>query len=166
MNVAQRGIFAARDGPHPCRPHSPHLCPPRRIGGWSADRLPARGNDPELGSGTWPDPAHRLSVHMVLRAPGIGVKQCGGNPTGLDDLYPPVLFASNAFVPTSTMSAWLGAFAEHQPLSVFITAVRGLVLNQPDATAIWQAIAWCVGLLVVFILVAVWAYGRRNERSE
>jgi len=77
-----------------------------------------------------------------------------------------VLFASNAFVPTSTMPAWLGAFAEHQPLSVFITAVRGLVLNQPDATAIWQAIAWCVGLLVVFILVAVWAYGRRNERSE
>ncbi len=78
----------------------------------------------------------------------------------------PLLFASNAFVPTSTMPAWLGAFAEHQPLSVFITAVRGLVLNQPDAMAIWQAIAWCVGLLVVFIPLAVWAYGRRTARSE
>jgi ABC-2 type transport system permease protein/oleandomycin transport system permease protein len=78
----------------------------------------------------------------------------------------PLLFASNAFVPTSTMPAWLGAFAEHQPLSVFITPVRRLVLNQPDATAIWQAIAWCVGLLVVFIPLAVWAYGRRNARSE
>ncbi len=78
----------------------------------------------------------------------------------------PLLFASNAFVATSTMPAWLGAFAEHQPLSVFITPVRRLVLNQPDATAIWQAIAWCVGLLVVFIPLAVWAYGRRNARSE
>ncbi len=78
----------------------------------------------------------------------------------------PLLFASNAFVPTSTMPAWLHAFAEHQPLSVFITAVRGLVLNQPDATAIWQAIAWCVGLLVIFISLAVWAYGHRTARSE
>jgi len=49
---------------------------------------------------------------------------------------------------------------------VFITPVRRLVLNQPDATAIWQAIAWCVGLLVVFIPLAVWAYGRRNAQSE
>jgi ABC-2 type transport system permease protein/oleandomycin transport system permease protein len=78
----------------------------------------------------------------------------------------PLLFASNAFVPTSTMPAWLGAFAEHQPLAVFITAVRGLLLNQPDATAIWQALAWCVRLLVVMIPLAVWAYGRRNARSE
>jgi ABC-2 type transport system permease protein len=52
----------------------------------------------------------------------------------------PLLFASNAFVPTDTMPAWLRAFAEHQPLSVFITVVRGLLLNQPDATAIWQAV--------------------------
>jgi ABC transporter DrrB family efflux protein len=77
----------------------------------------------------------------------------------------PLLFASSAFVPTSTMPAWLRAFAEHQPLSVFITTVRGLLLNQPDATATWQAIAWCVGLLVVIIPLAVWAYGRRTARS-
>jgi ABC-2 type transport system permease protein/oleandomycin transport system permease protein len=78
----------------------------------------------------------------------------------------PLLFASNAFVPTGTMPAWLRAFAEHQPLSVFIATVRGLVLNQPDAMAIWQTIAWCMGLLVVLIPLAVWAYGRRTARSE
>jgi ABC transporter DrrB family efflux protein len=76
-----------------------------------------------------------------------------------------LLFAGNAFVPTSTMPSWLRAFAEHQPLSVLITAVRGLVLNQPDATVIWQTIAWCVGLLVVIIPLAIWAYGRRTARS-
>jgi len=76
----------------------------------------------------------------------------------------PLMFASSALVPTSTMPDWLRTFAEHQPVSLIINAVRGLVLNQPDATATWQAIAWCVGLLVVFIPLAVWAYGRRTAR--
>jgi hypothetical protein len=63
-------------------------------------------------------------------------------------------------------SAFLGLVLNSvEAVSVFITAVRGLVLNQPDAMAIWQAIAWCVGLLVVLIPLAVWAYGRRTARS-
>ena len=74
------------------------------------------------------------------------------------------MFASSALVPTSTMPDWLRPFVEHQPVSLLINAIRGLVLNQPDATATWQAIAWCVGLLVVFIPLAVWAYGRRTAR--
>jgi ABC transporter DrrB family efflux protein len=76
-----------------------------------------------------------------------------------------LMFASNAYVPTSTMPAWMRIFAEHQLVSIIITVVRGLLLNQPDATAIWQAIAWCVGLLVVIIPLAVWAYGRCTARS-
>jgi ABC-2 type transport system permease protein len=76
----------------------------------------------------------------------------------------PLMFASSALVPTSTMPDWLRTFAEHQPVSLLTNAVRGLVLNHPDASATWQAIAWCVGLLVVFIPLAVWAYGRRTTR--
>jgi ABC transporter DrrB family efflux protein len=78
-------------------------------------------------------------------------------------LYP-LLFGSNAFVPTSTMPGWLRAFADHQPISAVIGAVRGLLLNQPDAVTISQALAWCVGLLVVFIGLAVLVYGRRTAR--
>jgi hypothetical protein len=48
---------------------------------------------------------------------------------------------------------------------VIISAVRGLLLNQPDATAIWQAIAWCVGLLVILVPLAIWAYGRRTVQA-
>jgi ABC transporter DrrB family efflux protein len=77
----------------------------------------------------------------------------------------PLLFVSNALAPPSTMPPWPRAFAEHQPFSVLITAVRGLLLNQPDATAIWQAIAWCVGLLVIIIPLTIWAYGHRTARS-
>ncbi len=76
----------------------------------------------------------------------------------------PLTFASSAFVPTKSMPDWLRAFAEHQPVSLIVNAVRGLLLNQLDASTIWQALAWCVGILVFFIPLAVWAYGRRTAR--
>jgi ABC-type multidrug transport system permease subunit len=76
----------------------------------------------------------------------------------------PLTFASSAFVPPSSMPSWLRPFSKHQPVSVIVDAVRGLLLNQIDYTTIWQALAWCVGILVVFIPFAVWAYGRRTAR--
>src|SRR2546430_1332361 len=42
----------------------------------------------------------------------------------------PLTFASSAFVPTKSMPNWLRAFAEHQPVSLIVNAVRGLLLNQ------------------------------------
>ncbi|HJT59472.1 MAG TPA: ABC transporter permease [Ktedonobacteraceae bacterium] len=76
----------------------------------------------------------------------------------------PLTFASSAFVPTQSMPDGLRAFAEHQPVSLIVNAVRGLLLNTPDASTIWQALAWCVGILIVFIPLAVWAYGKRTAR--
>lgn len=76
----------------------------------------------------------------------------------------PLTFASSAFVPTQSMPTWLRAFADHQPVSLIVDAVRGLLLNQPDASTIWQAVAWCIGILIVFIPLAVLAYGRRTAR--
>ena len=76
----------------------------------------------------------------------------------------PLTFASSAFVPTKSMPDWLRVFAEHQPVSLVVNGVRGLLLNQPDAATIWQAVAWCVGILIVFVPLAVLAYGRRTAR--
>ena len=76
----------------------------------------------------------------------------------------PLTFASSAFVPTESMPSWLQTFANHQPVTLIVNAVRGLLLNQPNTSTILQAIAWCVGILVVFIPLAVWAYGRRTAR--
>lgn len=76
----------------------------------------------------------------------------------------PLTFASSAFVPTSSMPGWLRAFAERQPVSLLVNAVRGLLLNKPDASTILQALAWCVGILIVFVPVAVWAYSRRTAK--
>ena len=79
-------------------------------------------------------------------------------------IFYPLLFGSNAFVPTSTMPDWLRAFADQQPISVVVSVVRGLLLNQPDAAAIGQALAWCVSLLMIFIPLAALVHGRRTAR--
>src|SRR5262249_1370736 len=76
----------------------------------------------------------------------------------------PLPFASSAFVPTASMPDWLRAFAEHQPVSVIVNAVRGWILGESVTSDGWLALAWCVGILVVFIPLAVWAYGRRTAR--
>jgi ABC transporter DrrB family efflux protein len=74
----------------------------------------------------------------------------------------PLTFASSAFVPTQGMPTWLRVFAEHQPVSIIVNASRGLLLNQPDAGLIWQAVLWCLGILLVFIPLAIFAYDRRT----
>jgi ABC-2 type transport system permease protein/oleandomycin transport system permease protein len=62
------------------------------------------------------------------------------------------------------MPDWLRAFSEHQPVTLIVDAVRGLVLNQVDGGKILEALAWCIGILIVFVPLAVWAYGRRVGR--
>jgi ABC-2 type transport system permease protein/oleandomycin transport system permease protein len=72
----------------------------------------------------------------------------------------PLTFASSAFVPTDSMPAALRAFAENQPVTAAIDAVRALVLGQPAAEAVTTALAWIAGLSVVFGALAVARYRR------
>ncbi|TMB91510.1 MAG: ABC transporter permease [Chloroflexi bacterium] len=77
----------------------------------------------------------------------------------------PLVFASSAFVPVSSMPTWLQGFALHQPVSAVITAVRDLTLGAQatggsTGTDAIQALAWCAGILVVFAPLAVWRYRR------
>src|SRR6266545_8239668 len=72
----------------------------------------------------------------------------------------PLVFASSAFVPVSTMPNWLQPFANHQPVSVTVNAVRALVIGGPTTSFVLQSLAWDVGILVVFAPIAVWRYRR------
>jgi ABC-type multidrug transport system permease subunit len=58
------------------------------------------------------------------------------------------------------MPGWLQAFANHQPVSLTVNAVRALTLGGPTATSLWEALAWIVGILVVFATLAVRLYRR------
>ena len=72
----------------------------------------------------------------------------------------PLVFASSAFVPPETMPTWLRVFADHQPVSVTVDAVRALVLGGPTLAKVLASIAWSAGIVAVFAPLAVRRYRR------
>jgi ABC-2 type transport system permease protein len=77
--------------------------------------------------------------------------------------YPLVFlpFISSAFVPTESMPGPVRAFAEHQPVTSIVNAIRDLFAAQPVGTDIWIALGWCVGILVIAYVFANITYRRR-----
>ena len=77
--------------------------------------------------------------------------------------YPLILlpFISSAFVPTATMPGPVRVFAENQPVTSIVNAIRDLLAQQPVGSGIWIALAWCVGILVVAYVFAMATYRRK-----
>ena len=74
----------------------------------------------------------------------------------------PLTFASSAFVPTDSMPPWLQAFAEHQPFTIVVNAVRALFLDQQVGNLIWLTLAWMIGILAIMIPLATRRYRMRS----
>jgi ABC-2 type transport system permease protein len=55
----------------------------------------------------------------------------------------------------------VSAFAEYQPVTSIVNAIRDLFTQQPVGTDLWIALAWCVGILIVAYSVAMVIYRRR-----
>lgn len=79
----------------------------------------------------------------------------------------PLVFASSVFVPTATMPGWLQVFADNQPITTTVNALRGLILGQgalePGQSVESQIIIsfiWIGAILAVFVPLAVRRYRR------
>lgn len=70
-------------------------------------------------------------------------------------------FISSAFVPTATMPSGVRAFAENQPVTAIVEAIRALLSDQPVGNELWVALAWCVGIMLVAYVFAMRAYQKR-----
>jgi ABC-2 type transport system permease protein len=70
-------------------------------------------------------------------------------------------FLSSAFVPTESMPGPVRFFAENQPVTSIVNAIRALLEQQPVGVEIWIALAWCVGILAVAYLIAMFTYRRK-----
>jgi ABC-2 type transport system permease protein len=75
----------------------------------------------------------------------------------------PLTFASSAFVPTDTMPTVIRIFAENQPLTHVVNAMRAWLVGTPLGSHGWLAFGWCAGVLVVAAPVAVWLFQRNEE---
>ncbi len=74
----------------------------------------------------------------------------------------PLTFASSAFVPTDGMNTYLKAFAENQPITQVINAVRALMLGTPIGRYGWLAVMWSLLILIVAVPTATFLFRRKT----
>jgi ABC-2 type transport system permease protein len=101
-----------------------------------------------------------LALTWIAVIPGLAAKSVDGASAFA---YPLIFlpFISSAFVPTATMPGPVRAFAENQPVTSIVNAIRALFTQQPVSTSIWIALAWCVGILVISYAFAMSIYRRK-----
>jgi ABC-2 type transport system permease protein len=87
---------------------------------------------------------------------------------GMGMIVFPLAFISSAYVPVSSMPGWLQTFANQQPLTYMVDAVRSLtlgphahaLLGHPSSYYITRALIWTLAILAVSLPLAVAKYRR------
>ncbi len=74
----------------------------------------------------------------------------------------PLTFASSAFVPTTGMPKGLKFFAENQPITHVIEAIRSLMIGTPIGNHGKLAIIWCVGFIVIAVPLASYLFRKHK----
>ncbi|MBP1988892.1 ABC transporter permease [Paenibacillus eucommiae] len=101
-----------------------------------------------------------LALTWVAAIAGLSAKTVEGASSFS---YPLIFlpFISSAFVPTESMPSVVRAFAENQPVTSIVNAIRALLSGQPVGNEIWVALVWCVGILLVAYFFAMRVYKKR-----
>jgi ABC-2 type transport system permease protein len=101
-----------------------------------------------------------LALTWVAAIAGLSAKSVDGAGAFA---YPLIFlpFISSAFVPTESMPPVVRAFAENQPVTSIVDAIRALLSDQSVGNDIWVALAWCLGILVLAYLFAMRTYKRK-----
>ncbi len=118
--------------------------------------------------------AFAFALSWVMAFVGLKVANAEAAQAVSFPLLFPLTFASAAFVPVNSMPGWLQVFAAHQPVTVVVNAVRGLMLGSDTAHQLQQAgvfntstsgyvlqsLAWIAAILAVFVPLAIRTYNR------
>lgn len=67
-------------------------------------------------------------------------------------------FISSAFVPTDTMPTAVRVFAENQPVTSIVDAIRALLNSGSIGNELWVALSWCVAVTIVAYFFAMKTY--------
>jgi ABC-2 type transport system permease protein/oleandomycin transport system permease protein len=92
-------------------------------------------------------------VGMLVKTPE------AANSAGFIAVFP-LTFISSAFVPVHSMPDGLRQFAEVNPFTIVVNAMRHLWVGAPAGNYVWEAVLWSVGIFVVFSVLAVGRYRR------
>ena len=105
------------------------------------------------------------SLSWVMATIGLAVKNPEAAQSAVFLPVFPLVFASSVFVPTETMPGWLQAFADNQPITVTVNALRGLMLGGDaiDTSVGGQvllALGWSALIMAIFAPLAIRVYRR------
>lgn len=73
-----------------------------------------------------------------------------------------LVFLSPSFVPTDSMTPLLRGFVENQPITPIVETMRSLLTQGTPGEDAMVALAWSLGILVVFYTLALLVYRRRQ----
>jgi ABC transporter DrrB family efflux protein len=76
----------------------------------------------------------------------------------------PLTFISSAFVPVASMPEPLKTFANVNPFTIVVDAMRSLWIGAPAGNSVWGAVVWSLVILAVFAPLAVARYRRAASR--
>ncbi|WP_163581057.1 ABC transporter permease [Gracilibacillus saliphilus] len=74
-----------------------------------------------------------------------------------------LIFISSAFVPTDSMPKWIRVFADNQPMTSVLEAIRSLLLSEPVGNHVWISLLWLFGLLIVIYIASVQVFKRKTS---
>ncbi len=72
----------------------------------------------------------------------------------------PLTFAASTFAPVANMPPWLQVFAENQPVTQAVDAIRAMTQGGEIAGPLMRTIFWSLGIIAVFGFLAVREYRR------
>src|SRR4029078_11910782 len=102
-----------------------------------------------------------FSLSWIFAWVGLSVPNAETAQAAAFPIMLPLVFAASAFVSTANMPDWLAAFAEHQPVTAAVDAMRSLVLGGPWGENLLKSLAWTGGMLAVFVPLSVTLYPAR-----
>lgn len=74
----------------------------------------------------------------------------------------PLTFVSSAFVPTHTMPRAIRTFAENQPMTHAINAIRAWLVGTPMGDSAWLSVVWSIALIAISIPITTWLFRHRS----
>jgi ABC-2 type transport system permease protein len=92
---------------------------------------------------------------------GLAAKTVGSASNGP---FPLILLplVGSGIVPTQSMPTGVRYFAEYQPFTPMIDALRGLLLGTPIGNSALEALAWCTGIGVLGLFWSIKAFNRER----
>jgi ABC-2 type transport system permease protein len=94
-----------------------------------------------------------LALSWLAAAIGVLARSVGA-ASGMAFFIAFLAYPSSALVPPQTMPPWLRGFAQGQPITPVVDAVRSLLTGGTVGASAWEAAAWSLGIIAVSMAAA------------